>query len=96
MRRLSTQEADFAAQLDDLLAWESVSDLEVQASVTQIVTDVRQRGDEALVTYTNRFDRMAADFEAAAASASITGVDADVKERQLAASDALVEGMQQQ
>ena len=43
-----------------------------------------------------RFDRMAADFEAAATSASITGVDADVKERQLAASDALVEGMQQQ
>ncbi len=58
MRRLSTQDSAFNAQLDDLLAWESVSDIEVQQSVTNIVTDVRRRGDEALVEFTNRFDRM--------------------------------------
>ena len=58
MRRLSTQDSAFNAQLDDLLAWESVSDIEVQQSVTNIVTEVRRRGDEALVEFTNRFDRM--------------------------------------
>ncbi|MAR01792.1 MAG: histidinol dehydrogenase [Oceanospirillaceae bacterium] len=58
MRRLSTQDSAFNAQLDDLLAWESVSDIEVQQSVTHIVTEVRRRGDDALVEFTNRFDRM--------------------------------------
>ena len=58
MRRLSTQDSAFNAQLDDLLAWESVSGIEVQQSVTNIVTEVRRRGDEALVEFTNRFDRM--------------------------------------
>ncbi len=58
MRRLSTQDSAFNVQLDDLLAWESVSDIEVQQSVTNIVTEVRRRGDEALVEFTNRFDRM--------------------------------------
>lgn len=58
MRRLSTQDSAFNAQLDELLAWDSVSDIEVQQSVTNIVTEVRRRGDEALVEFTNRFDRM--------------------------------------
>jgi len=40
-----------------------------------------------------RFARMAADFDAAGKSASITGVEDSVKEKQLAASDALVNGM---
>lgn len=40
-----------------------------------------------------RFARMADDFEAAAASPSISGVDAAVKERQVALSDALQEGL---
>lgn len=56
--RLQTSQADFSARMEELLAWESVSDVQVQKAVTDIVTDVRQRGDEALVDYTNRFDRM--------------------------------------
>lgn len=56
VRTLATTDADFAQQLDELLAWESVSDTNVQQSVTTIVNDVRQRGDAAVVEYTNKFD----------------------------------------
>ena len=61
IRRFRSDQADFAAQMDALLSWESVSDTGVQQIVTDIVNDVRQRGDAALIEYTNRFDRMSVD-----------------------------------
>lgn len=57
IRRLSTTAADFSQQMDALLAWEAVSDAQVQQRVADIVADVRSRGDAALVAYTNQFDR---------------------------------------
>ncbi|BCO31519.1 histidinol dehydrogenase [Thiohalobacter sp. COW1] len=60
IKQLSTQDADFWPQLDALLAWEGVSDDAVNTTVRGILRDVRQRGDAALVEYTNRFDRMQA------------------------------------
>ena len=56
--RLSTAAGDFEARLDALLAWEGVSDAEVQRSVNDILCGVRARGDSALVEYSNRFDRL--------------------------------------
>ena len=58
IRRLDSRAADFQTALDDLLAWESVADADVQATVQRIVDDVRQRGDAALLEYTARFDRL--------------------------------------
>ncbi len=58
IKRLSTGEPDFWKRLDALLAWEGVSDEGVVHTVRTILTDVRRRGDAALVEYTNRFDRM--------------------------------------
>lgn len=58
MRRLNSQDADFQQQLDALLAWESVSDANVQQTVREILADVRARGDAALVDYTAKFDRL--------------------------------------
>ena len=58
IRRFSSAQADFAQQLDSLLAWESVSDAGVQKTVADIVYDIRTRGDAALIEYTNKFDRM--------------------------------------
>ncbi|MCG6943420.1 MAG: histidinol dehydrogenase [Thiohalocapsa sp.] len=55
--RLSTADADFAARLDTLLAWESVSNRDVQRTVEDIIDAVRARGDAALLEYTARFDR---------------------------------------
>ncbi len=56
--RLNTQEPEFQLQLDELLAWESVSDDAVFQTVMEIIKAVRSRGDEAVLEYTNRFDRM--------------------------------------
>jgi len=54
--RFSTEDTDFDARLDALLAWESVSDAGVKQTVETIIADIRQRGDAALVDYTARFD----------------------------------------
>jgi len=58
IKRLITQSADFWPQLEQLLAWESVSDAAVAKTVEGILADVRQRGDAAVIDYTNRFDRL--------------------------------------
>ena len=58
IRRFSSAQSDFASQMDTLLAWEAVSDAGVQQAVTDIVNNVRSRGDAAVIEYTNKFDRM--------------------------------------
>ena len=56
IRKLSTTDVDFDAQLEQLLAWESVSDDAVNVVVKQVIADIRSRGDLALMDFTNRFD----------------------------------------
>ncbi|WP_448218073.1 histidinol dehydrogenase [Endozoicomonas sp. 2B-B] len=56
--QLSYGNRDFNEQLGLLLAWDSVSDEEVQHRVKHIIAEVRSRGDEALVEFTHRFDRL--------------------------------------
>ena len=58
IKRLSTRQADFDAQLAQLLAFESTPDEKLEATVAAILADVRVRGDAALLEYTQRFDRM--------------------------------------
>ena len=60
IKTLHTTDANFWSDLQDLLAWESVSDDAVFNTVNGILKDVRSRGDAAVVEYTNRFDRMSA------------------------------------
>lgn len=57
IKRLSSAEADFDKQLDQLLAWENMSNGQVENVVNDVLLNIRQRGDQALVEYTNRFDR---------------------------------------
>lgn len=57
IKQLSTLSADFTSQLDKLLAWDSVSNVDVEPIVANIIEDIRRRGDKALVEYTNKFDR---------------------------------------
>jgi len=56
--QLKSKQDDFWQQLDQALAWESVSDEQVFNTVKDIIADVRKRGDEAVVEYTNKFDRL--------------------------------------
>ena len=65
IHRLDQTETDFDTRLEALLAWESVSDTQVQQRVADIVAAVRERGDAALLEYTRQFDRLSIDEAAA-------------------------------
>ncbi|GLQ31289.1 histidinol dehydrogenase [Litoribrevibacter albus] len=58
IKRLASSNNDFDAQLTQLTAWEGVSDAEVNQRVHDIVHAVRAQGDQALIEFTNRFDRL--------------------------------------
>ncbi|MGM0702662.1 MAG: histidinol dehydrogenase [Pseudomonadota bacterium] len=58
INRLATDDDDFDARFDALLAWEGVSNADVQQRVEAILRDVREHGDAALIEATNRFDRV--------------------------------------
>ena len=56
--QLSSTQADFQEKLSKLLAWESVSNTSVVKTVDDIIANIRSTGDDALINYTNQFDRM--------------------------------------
>lgn len=56
IRRLSTSDAGFNADLKALLAFETAQDDSVDEVVAEILKDVKKRGDAAVLEYTNRFD----------------------------------------
>ena len=58
IKRFSSSDADFEARLAALLAFESAQDESVERAVAAILTDVKARGDAAVLDYTNRFDRL--------------------------------------
>ncbi len=70
LQRLNTADADFWPRLEALTAWEGVADGAITAAVREILAQVRWRGDDALLEYTHRFDRLdvaqAADLEISA------------------------------
>ena len=57
IRQLSANSPDFESRLSEVLAWESVSDHGVQQRVDEILNAIIERGDSALIEFTNRFDR---------------------------------------
>ncbi|GGP27811.1 histidinol dehydrogenase [Silvimonas amylolytica] len=60
IRRLDSRDAQFQQELSALLAFESSQDPEVDARVAAILDDVKQRGDAAVIDYTQRFDSLSA------------------------------------
>ena len=67
--RLDSRAQGFSAALDSRLNRTLLADTQLNAAVAAIVGDVRARGDEALLEYTNRFDkRNAADVAALSVS----------------------------
>jgi histidinol dehydrogenase len=57
IRRLSTQDSSFDADLKALLAFETAQDDSVDVVVAGILKDVKARGDAAVLEYTNKFDK---------------------------------------
>ena len=60
INRLDIADADFAARLARLLHWSPEQDQGIETAVSGILADIRARGDEALLDYTRRFDRVPA------------------------------------
>jgi histidinol dehydrogenase len=60
MRRLSTADAEFEAGFRRVLHWSAETDAAIEARVAAILADVRERGDAAVLEYTQRFDGFAA------------------------------------
>ena len=58
INRLDTAEGDFEARFTRLLHWSPEQDQGIEQAVSAILADVQARGDEALMDYTRRFDRL--------------------------------------
>ncbi len=58
IRRLSTQSASFDAELKALLALEAEQDAGIERTVVEILAQIRQRGDAALLEFTRKFDHL--------------------------------------
>lgn len=61
IKQLNAANADFWPQLEELLAWEGVSDDKVTGIVKEILAAVKQDGDKAVLEYSRRFDRVEAE-----------------------------------
>jgi histidinol dehydrogenase len=57
INRLDTRSPEFRTQLTALLAFEANEDAAIERTVADILSDVRTRGDAAVLEYTRRFDR---------------------------------------
>lgn len=56
--RLSTASADFDSAFKARLHWSADADAAIEQRVAEILADVQQRGDTAVLDYTKRFDRL--------------------------------------
>ncbi|MGJ3703498.1 histidinol dehydrogenase [Variovorax sp. AFSI2.2] len=56
--RLSTASAGFDAEFKARLHWSADADAAIEKVVADILADVQKRGDDAVLEYTNRFDKL--------------------------------------
>lgn len=56
IRQFSSTDKDFDSKLQKLLDWQKTENSKIDHQVGEILTNVRQKGDIALVEYTNQFD----------------------------------------
>jgi len=57
MRFLDASSADFKESLEQLLSWDADDDLSILGTVDNIINNIKARGDEALFSFTQEFDR---------------------------------------
>lgn len=58
IKRLNASQSDFDRSLASLLAWDDSVDHQVNESVRHILHEVKTRGDEAVLEFTEKFDRL--------------------------------------
>lgn len=86
IRRLSASDGDFSDRLKQLTFIEASQDSEIDRVAAEIIDDVRQRGDRALLEYSRRFDRLSV------TSVSELEIPSEVLNRALADLDAGTRG----
>ena len=93
IRRLSTQDKQFDADLKALLAFETAQDDSVDAVVANILKEVKASGAAAVLEYTSRFDKTNAsnltelEIGKAELTAALNGLPANQREALQAAAD---------
>jgi len=63
MKYLDTSSSDFKKSLSSQIKSNSEPNDEISMVVSEIVKDIRDRGDEALLEYTNQYDRLSAQLK---------------------------------
>ncbi|NWN91338.1 histidinol dehydrogenase [Marinobacter adhaerens] len=58
IKRLDASQSDFDSSLTTLLAWDDSVDHQVNETVRHILHQVKTRGDQAVLEYTKKFDRL--------------------------------------
>ena len=58
-KRLNFVSADFSESFEQLLASKRESHCDIHDAVAEIIADIRGRGDEALLAFTERYDGFA-------------------------------------
>ncbi|MGB2532741.1 MAG: histidinol dehydrogenase [Porticoccaceae bacterium] len=97
IKRLSTSDGDFIPTLDKLVAWNTVSDATIESRVAEIIQQVRSKGDQALVEYSNQFDhrtlKSAEDFYVSteALQKALESIDTETREALEAAAARITE-----
>lgn len=56
IKRLDASNPAFENELQDLVAWDESLDEQVHATVKEVLREIKHRGDQALIEYTERFD----------------------------------------
>ncbi len=85
MKRLNTKDSEFKAALADLLDRDTAEDRAVEQVVRDIIDQVRDTGDEALLNFSQQFDRLevpaasALEIEQAELKAAYDGLAAEVQ-----------------
>jgi len=60
VRHLDTRTDSFEAEFERVLHWSAQTDAEIELRVSQILSEVRSRGDAAVLEFTQRFDALEA------------------------------------
>ena len=91
--RLATTDADFDKKFAERLHWSAETDAGIEQRVAEILDDVRQRGDAAVLEYTARFDGLdakglgALELQPAELKAAFDGLPAKQRDALQAAAD---------
>ena len=58
IKKLNTQDSNFKDQLSQLIFFEAEENTEIEKTVAEILSDVKKRGDQAVIEYTKKFDHV--------------------------------------